>query len=814
MHASKFSIRGLFRYGFLIFILVLGMIATASAQPKVAIQGYTIDVKGQEPLVPEELDAADGQKMKKWIVQFTGPIHEEQKKALTALGCRIGNYLPEFAFIVTMDNDARKKVAMLSFIHGMVRYKPAYKIHKKLKDDSGAVKAEKGKKIKLHIRVDDAQNLLLLLSAIKQKKGAVLDAGSDMSHVEVDETAIAPLARIEAVVWIEEALELQPMNDTTRWVIQTYESDNTKVWDKGLHGEGQIIGIADTGIDYDMPWFLDPSGKPIGPEHRKIIGYDETFGNDYDDNDGHGTHVAGTVGGDRTPIDGSTYANGMAPKSRFFFQDLVFSLERPLPVDLGGMLLTAYDAGARIHTNSWGTTLPDNSYGSRPASIDRFMWDHPSFLVLFANGNSGPNEETMGSPAPAKNVISVGNTENGVRAENLYSRSSNGPASDGRIKPTVTAPGTGIISADSDGIMDSYNDGIVAMGGTSMATPAVAGAAALVRQFFMEGYWPSGIARSADGFTPSAALIKASIVNSAQNMTGEYTDGPIPSTGQGWGRVNLSNTLMFFGDAGILEVVDHAEGLATTESWSRGYYASLARPLKVTLVWTDFPGSEVAERALVNDLDLTVTGPDGTTTYIGNVFDNGVSVTGGLADRLNVEEQVLLEAPEAGTYTIMVNASNIPNGPQPFALVITGGSSVTSKGSIALDRDKYNTSITAGITVKDRDLDLNSAAVDQTMVTITSDTDVSGEQVTLTETGVETGIFVGTIQLSQGPPATGGNGLLEVAAGDIVATEYQDENDGTGASALVTASAVIEVTPPVITAVDPGPITDTTAIIT
>ncbi|HAK61253.1 MAG TPA: hypothetical protein DCO77_12885, partial [Nitrospiraceae bacterium] len=622
------------------------------------------------------------------------------------------------------------------------------------------------------------------------------------------------LARIEAVVWIEEALDVMILNDITKWVIQSNEENNTKIWDAGLHGEGQIIGIADTGLDHDMPWFRDPGDIPIGPDHRKIVGYDETYGDGLDFSRGHGTHVIGTVGGDRTPVDGGAKANGAAPKSKLFIQDL--SRETPFavspPPELGEMLITAYNAGARIHTNSWG--YYGNFYGIRAVNVDKFMWEHPDFLALFANGNSGPDEGTMLCPATAKNVISVGNAENGLDAENVYIESSNGPAFDGRIKPTVTAPGTGITSAESDGKEGSNNSGTMIGTGTSMATPAVAGAAALVRQYFTEGYWPSGIARSADGFTPSAALIKATIVNSAQNMSGSNTDSPIPSTGQGWGRVNLSNTLMFFGDPGGLAIVDFPSGLATGKSWSREYYASPAQPLKITLVWTDFPGAELAAKVLVNDLDLTVTAPDGATTYIGNVFDKGASITGGIADRLNVEEQVLLEAPEAGNYIVTVNASNIPNGPQPFAVVITGGSSVTPEGSIVLDKGKYKTSGTAVITVKDRDLDLNSTAVEQALVTIESDTEVSGEQVALMETGVNTGIFVGTIQLSPGLTAIGGNGLLEVAEGDIVTVEYQDADDGTGAPALVTARAVIDVTPPVISAVDPGPIADTTAIIT
>ncbi len=95
-------------------------------------------------------------------------------------------------------------------------------------------------------------------------------------------------------------------------------ADSTPVWDKGLHGEGQIIGIGDTGLDYDMPWFRDPAGTDVGPTHRKIVGYDVTYGDDYDGAFGHGTHVAGSVGVDRTPVDGYSNANGMAPKSKIF----------------------------------------------------------------------------------------------------------------------------------------------------------------------------------------------------------------------------------------------------------------------------------------------------------------------------------------------------------------------------------------------------------------------------------------------------------------------------------------------------------------
>ncbi len=829
---------------FLVLLLVVA--GTSLAQEKVKLNGYEIDVKGQEPAVPKDLEAANdvqheirsiptasiiqlykdknqfrqGQKpavpkdlklqgdrkYKKWIVQFTGPIQEGQKKALADLGCRIGDYLPDFAFIVTMDNNTKKQVEKLPFINGVVRHKPAYKIQKRLKDESGSVRAEKGKKVKLNIRVDDPQNRDLVLSEIHKKKGKVLGVSGDVVRVEVDQEHINQLSQIEEVLWIEESVPLKLLNNTTTWTIQTYVPDNRKIWDKGIHGEGQIVGIGDSGLDYDMPWFRDPSGAPIGPTHRKVVGY-TVIGDDYDGNMGHGTHVSGTVGGDQTPVTGQSTANGMAPKSKLYMQDLTPGEQNYIypPADLGDLFITPYYAGARLHTNSWGAVY--NEYESLTRSVDHFMWEHKDFLVLFANGNAGPYVGSVGFPATAKNIVSVGATENatGLGAETLAWWSSNGPADDGRIKPTVTAPGVDIISADSDGIKNSFNSGTIAFSGTSMATPAVAGAAALVRQYYVDGYWPSGTANPGNSLAPSAALVKATLINSAQDMTGAYIDAPIPSTGQGWGRINLSNALYFAGDTKFLDVADVDTGLVTGAMWSKNFFASGGQQLKVTLVWTDYPGTLGAAKALVNDLDLTVTAPDGATTYRGNVFQNGMSVIGGSEDRLNVEEQVLISTVQPGSYTVTVTGHNIPNGPQPFAIVVTGATGVNSRGFISLDKTRYNGSNTIRIIVGDRDLNLNSAVAEEVSVTIKSATEPAGEAVRLIETGADTSIFIGTIPTRLGPAAPG-NGSLEVAEGDAITATYSDANDGTGGPATVTATALTDLTPPIISAVAAGAI--------
>jgi hypothetical protein len=253
----------------------------------------------------------------------------------------------------------------------------------------------------------------------------------------------------------------------------------------------------------------------------------------------------------------------------------------------------------------------------------------------------------------------------------MTSFSSCGPTDDGRIKPEVTIPGQSIVSADNDNTTGSENCGTRTMTGTSMAAPAAAGLAALVRQYYQNGFHISGAASFGDGFDPSGALIRATLVGSAQEMS----SGPIPDNCQGWGRIALDDALYFPSDARRLWVSDDAAGFmtgSTGEIKSFGFtvHASGA-PFKVTLAWSDFPSTAAASPHINNDLDLQVTGPGGV--FWGNVFAGGESAAGGSEDRINTLEQVLLKNPAPGEYTVSVRSFNVPNGPQPFALVVIGG---------------------------------------------------------------------------------------------------------------------------------------------
>jgi PGF-pre-PGF domain-containing protein len=736
-----------------------------------------------------------------YIIQFEGPIREEWKTQLKTLGVELFDYLPNYAFIVRMDENAKNRVARLEYVRWIGEYKSQYKIHPSLGLDNTSEKTKIGvhvEKVNVTLLLFDEEDNNKVLTELRKLGGKILSRSNKKIRVEVDRSVLDELSEISEVEWIEEYQQPQLLNDVSRWVIQSYINLSTPIWDHNVTGEGQIIGVADTGLDNDSCYFsTDPN---------KVVAYLDLAGNGDFDAHGHGTHVSGTILGDKGTIGAYDQYDGMAFSARLVMQDVGSGgYLTGIPSDLNVLFQEAYDYGARIHSNSWGYVYSWGDYNSDSQEADEFMWNHSDFLILFAAGNSGPSSNSVSPPATAKNVVSVGATKNGFEAENMAWFSSHGPTDDGRLKPTVTAPGYNIVSARSDYDVTTYNCDTRTMSGTSMATPTVAGAAALIRQYFTDGYYPTGYKIPNDNMTPSGALLKAMLINSARDMNGSYTEGHIPSNGQGWGRILLDDVLYFFGDSRGLRVFDESRGLTTgdSRSYSLTVYNS-SEPLKVTLVWTDYPSTPAATKNLVNDLNLVVEAPTGT--YLGNVFSDGESVTGGVADDTNVVEEVLIKNPAVGTYTIRVEGYNVPVGPQPFALVITGGIGVGSKGFLILNSTGYKCNDTIGITLGDMDLDVNNESVDSATINITSSNET--ESVVLTETGNSTGIFTGSISLvSEGDIP----GELKVVDGEIINATYYDNDTGSGESAVVLVEAYIDCVPPNITIVLPQNITYNTS---
>ena len=638
-----------------------------------------------------------------FIVQFSGPVVAEWKEKVEELGGALFWYIPDYAFLVKMDPSIITKIQSLPFVRWVGIYQPAYKINPDL---LGRGSAETVTIDILTSGIDPNP----VVSEVSTLGGEVLDTSGGMIKAQVRASDISRLAAMNDVVWVEPWYPRVAFNDTARWVIQSGVSDFTPVHDNGVHGENQIVTIADTGLRVDNTnspsheMFVDP-GKVAGPGNRKVQAYYIPLGASgaLGDEVGHGTHVAGTVAGDAGTwgvydnAPGNTGKHdGQAFAARIVMQDIDHSSDAYVypPDDYSNLFQPAYDIGSLIHTNSWGglNGSGDPSWYDLPAQmVDNFMWQHKDFQVLFAMANAGPSHNSLSFEAQAKNAISVGATLNGASANSIASWSSRGYADDNRIKPTVIAPGDGVTANTGIWSANYSGDNLYVQYpyfGTSMATPAVAGAVALIEQYYSEGWYPTGEKNPANAFEPSSALIRATLINGAVEINGSsayYNGTKYPNGDQGWGRIDLNNSLYFKGDSKRMWVVDNNRGVATGENSKYQIQVSdNTQPLKFTLAWTDYPGSPDVLVQLVNNLNLKVTDPNGNA-YLGNVFTSynpGYSTTGGTSDNRNVEEVILLLPDNnkfpTGTYTVEVIGYHVPSGEavtnaQPFALVITGG---------------------------------------------------------------------------------------------------------------------------------------------
>jgi len=589
-----------------------------------------------------------------YILQLDGPITSARRAELVALGVRFGDYLPDDAYRVDLRNVAWSELGNTPYVHWLGRPEASWKIAPEIGQTLAPWQSAERREL--------AQTGRLKLTV-------TLERGADRAAAEADLTAagaeivrryrdrdtalydvvtvperIATLAAIDAVRFIEEAPEAAPRNSSVRWIVQSNQLNMTPLYANGLHGEGQIVGIIDGFINEQHCSFYDPA--PIGPQHRKILAYNAALGYDM-----HGTHVAGTAVGD-AGVDDDT--RGVAYAARLVFNTI------DVPATQQELALH-HAQGARIHNNSWGNDAT-NLYDSLSRAIDAFAYAFEDDLVVFAV----TNQTTLRNPENAKNLLAVGATGD-TPDQDEHCLGGIGPTLDGRRKPEIYAPGCGVYSSSGDG----YSCAVASDSGTSMACPATSGVALLTRQYYTDGYYPTGAPVPLDGFTPTGALLKATLLNGAVDLTDV---AGYPSDLEGWGRVLADASLAFPQDTRRLWIADvrNADGLNTGEvkEYPIVVHGS-AEKLKVTCVWTDPPPAPEAAVAAVNNLDLEVVAPD-ATLYRGNVFAGGVSATGGTADTLNNVEQVHVAAPMAGTWTVRVGATVINQARQGFALVVTG----------------------------------------------------------------------------------------------------------------------------------------------
>ena len=608
-----------------------------------------IDVAAEAPRL-----AARGERV---VLQLDGPLDPERRAQLVEAGVVLGDYLPDYAFVARLEQTGAQALSSLPFVRWIGPFEDGWKIDPRLSSvrEARDVPPRPRSPEPVTITLFADEPLEAALEGLHALGIGVLgwsQVGSQwVVDAEVDTDVVPQLAELGEIQFVEPAPRGEFRNDTNEWIVQSNVPDYTPVWDAGLLGQGQIAGVIDGTIDESHCAFDDSVG--VGPTHRKLVALRNPSSIS-----SHGTHVAGTLAGD-----GGTYwvpdqYDGIAPAAKMSCANSSHVWSNPST--LYDRLLDAYLDGAHVHSNSWGDDYT-TAYTTWCRQIDEFSYQYEDCLVLFAV----TNDSTLKTPENAKNVLAVGASRDEPLQDSFCSGGT-GPTEDGRRKPEVFAPGCSTMSARANTVCDYYG-----RTGTSMACPAVAGAGVLVRQYFTNGYYPSGRPTLGDSFTPSGTLIKAMLVNSAVDMT---NIAGYPSNREGWGRILLDNALHFEGDAERLHVVDvwNADGLEGRSNHNLQITVfSDSVPLHLTMVFTEPPAAVNASDPVINDLNLQVFSPDGSI-YRGNHFGDGWSAPGGEFDARNNVEQILIEMPVVGTYTVVVYGTAVNEGPQGFALVMTG----------------------------------------------------------------------------------------------------------------------------------------------
>lgn len=685
------------------------------------------------------------------LVQFGGPIRPEWFAALSRSGVDIVTPIPENAYLVYGKTESLQQLGsslVSRLTAAAVQYAAPYAAAERIDPDALRVDAQGGL-ISIQLFADapvNAQTLAELGNARIVQDFAIGHYRNLV--VEIQPGQVAQLAARPDVVSIQSYFVPHKMDERQDRIITGQLTGNNPVPGSHLqwladHGftqaqfdaSGFLVNLSDSGIDNGTTspnHFALHQGGAIGASSRvvynRLVGTANS-GSTLAGKDGHGTinsHIIGGYVPTNSPFDMAPHADasgfhydlGVAPFVKLG-SSVIFDPGTYTNPNEATLENQSYADGARVSSNSWGSSA--NSYTSDSQTYDKLARDAQSgvagnqeMVIVFAAGNDGSGANTVGSPGTAKNVITVGASENvqafggadqcavtdaqADSAMDIIGFSSRGPTADGRKKPDLVAPGThvsgGVWQQSALDPSVSVNGGAAtafdatgvcagpgtskffptggqqwytASSGTSHSTPAVAGAAALARQWFIN----QGLA------APSPAMTKALLTNGAHYMTGAGANDNLPSNNQGTGLLDLDRS--FDGVARIYSDEDVAATFNATgqQRLFTGAVVDSTKPLRISLAWTDPPGP-TSGAAWINNLDLTVSvnGSD----FKGNVFSGANSVVGGSADASNNLESVFLPAglPVGTAVAIKVAATNIAgdgvpgNGmplDQDFALV-------------------------------------------------------------------------------------------------------------------------------------------------
>lgn len=690
---------------FLNLILAVGLSAGASSK-QLKLQHGAIELQNVAVFNLMGSDVAGD-----FVVQFKNNLTEFDKAWLQNQGLEVLRYLPDDALIVRGSANQITQLANnhQDRIQGVSEFQPAWKLEEQVMQSLAAQPFSAPETdVKSVFQVlcfneQDAKTLARELTGPNYSKvlqeGRILTVAANLKQAReivrfsgVEHLQFEPSVSLMHINLLEapsvKAQADGDYSDLTGYETGTKVMNMDAAWSAGFRGQGQIVSFADTGLDRGTMDLVS-----IDFQNAISSGINVGIGaKNWADPMGHGTHVAGSIAGRGAFASGKLA--GAASEAMLLPEGMWSPILANLtvPAQLRNLFQPAHQGGARLHSNSWGSPASLGVYDNMAVQVDEFAWNNLDFLPIFAAGNSGVDKNKDGvidggsvsTPGTSKNALTVGASENllavgGIQrkiselrnaaenwgAEPIFSSklsdnvngvavfSSRGPTRDGRLKPEIVAPGTNILSARSheegaEALWGAYNADYVFSGGTSMATPLAAGAAAIVREILVKD---QKIAN------PTSALVKAAMMAFATDMApGQYGTGPTqelksrPDMNQGYGKVDMSRVMGLKSNAKFIE----SAGVGTGETAEFKIAAANGQKVSAVLVYTDAPGTPSSSQALVNDLDLSL---------------NGASTN----DHINNNEYLETIA-SGGEVVVKVTGNRVPMGKagkQPFALVIT-----------------------------------------------------------------------------------------------------------------------------------------------
>jgi|GEM_PF-2332704 len=605
------------------------------------------------PAVPGQLAAAASNDA--YIVQFIGQPVEAADLALEAAGATILRALHDHARIVRMDPAAKAAIEAMGIVRWVGNYEPAYKLEEEILQPLVLGGAFSTTKSRYSIELLTDGNI-----AMDRMAQAIIGMGATID-LTVPETG-----RLEATLTPSQILAVAADSDVLfvdRWQAPENDMNIARSIGGGQYLE-TVAGYTGQGVRGEV---MD-SG--LRTNHQEFTATPPLLhGGTGIDSHGTSTYSINFARG------ASSIARGMVPDAQGIFASY-FSVGNRY-AHTAQLINPSLPYRAVYQSNSWGSGLT-TAYTTASTEMDRIIFDQ-NILITQSQSNQGSQQSRP--QAWAKNIVSVG----GIVHRNTLTKgddcwcggASRGPAADGRIKPDLTHFFDSTRAATS-----SSTTAYTEFGGTSGATPIVAGHFGLLFQMWSEGIFGNPTS-GGDVFDerPAFTTAKALMIASADpyNFSGTSIGNDKARAKQGWGMPDLRP---LYDERDQIFIVNEEDIITELETATYQLKVPAGTPeLRTTLTWADPAGTTSSSQHRINNLDLRITSPSGETYWGNNGLNGGIwSTTGGTADTVNTVENVFILNPDAGTWTVEVIAADLNQDGHretgtrdaDFALVVIG----------------------------------------------------------------------------------------------------------------------------------------------